>query len=71
MVIEFLFLYLLYLIYVINFQSLGRFPMGRGAQANTRQMTDQERANIDALNQQFFGQQQQSVTLCCRNIRAS
>src|SRR6266478_2664668 len=33
--------------------------MGRGAQANTRQMTDQERANIDALNQQFFGQQQQ------------
>jgi hypothetical protein len=33
--------------------------MGRGAQFNTRQMTDQERANIDALNQQFFGQQQQ------------
>ena len=33
--------------------------MGRGAQANTRQMTDQERANIDALNQQFLGQQQQ------------
>ena len=33
--------------------------MGRGAQSNTRQMTDQERANIDALNQQFFGQQQQ------------
>src|ERR1700731_5394046 len=33
--------------------------MGRGAQANTRQMTDQERANIDALNEQFLGQQQQ------------
>jgi len=33
--------------------------MGRGAQANTRQMTDQERASIDALNQQFLGQQQQ------------
>jgi hypothetical protein len=33
--------------------------MGRGAQFNTRQMTDQERANIDALNQQFLGQQQQ------------
>ena len=33
--------------------------MGRGALANTRQMTDQERANIDALNQQFLGQQQQ------------
>src|SRR5260370_10686370 len=33
--------------------------MGRGAQANTRQMTDEERATIDALNQQFLGQQQQ------------
>src|SRR5260370_27491877 len=33
--------------------------MGRGAQSQTRQMTDQERANIDALNQQFLGQQQQ------------
>ena len=33
--------------------------MGRGAQATTRQLTDQERANIDALNQQFLGQQQQ------------
>jgi hypothetical protein len=33
--------------------------MGRGAQSQTRQMTDQERANIDALNQQFQGQQQQ------------
>jgi hypothetical protein len=29
------------------------------AQTQTRQLTDQERANIDALNQQFFGQQQQ------------
>ncbi len=33
--------------------------MGRGAQANTREMTDEERASIDALNQQFLGQQQQ------------
>ncbi len=33
--------------------------MGRGAQSATRQMTDQERAAIDALNQQFLGQQQQ------------
>ncbi len=33
--------------------------MGRGAQSATRQLTDQERASIDALNQQFFGQQQQ------------
>jgi len=33
--------------------------MGRGAQSTTRQMTDQERANIDALNQQLYGQQQQ------------
>src|SRR5258708_10581518 len=33
--------------------------MGRGAQSQTRQLTDQERANIDALNQQFLGQQQQ------------
>jgi hypothetical protein len=37
--------------------------MGRGAQANTRQLTDQERANIDALNQQFLGQQQQAGNL--------
>lgn len=29
------------------------------AQSQTRQLTDQERANIDALNQQFLGQQQQ------------
>ncbi len=33
--------------------------MGRGAQSATRQLTDQERASIDALNQQLFGQQQQ------------
>ncbi len=33
--------------------------MGRGAQAATRQMTDDERARIGALNQQFLGQQQQ------------
>ena len=29
------------------------------AQTQTRQLTDQERANIDALNQQLLGQQQQ------------
>jgi len=28
------------------------------AQTQTRQLTDQERANIDALNQQSSGQQQ-------------
>ena len=37
--------------------------MGRGAQSQTRQLTDQERANIDALNQQFLGQQQQVENL--------
>src|SRR6202140_5153933 len=56
------FLYLLNLLYFIpssiSYLS-GGDPMGRGALANTRQMTDQERANIDALNQQFLGQQQQ------------
>src|SRR6266404_4448517 len=41
-----------------NFQFRGVL-MGRGAQAATRQMTDEERARIDALNQQFLGQQQQ------------
>ena len=33
--------------------------MGRGAQASTRQASDQERAAIDALNQQFLGQRSQ------------
>jgi hypothetical protein len=33
--------------------------MSRGAQAQTRQLTDQQLANINALNQQFLGQQQQ------------
>jgi hypothetical protein len=33
--------------------------MGRGAQEQTRQLTDQQLANINALNQQFLGQQQQ------------
>src|SRR5258708_13581977 len=33
--------------------------MGRGAKFKTGKLTDQEGANIDALNQQFFGQQQQ------------
>jgi hypothetical protein len=33
--------------------------MGRGVQAQTRQMTDQQLAGVNALNQQFAGQQQQ------------
>ena len=33
--------------------------MGRGAQDQTRQLTDQQLASINALNQQFLGQQQQ------------
>ncbi|MBZ5529480.1 MAG: hypothetical protein LAN71_16485 [Acidobacteriia bacterium] len=33
--------------------------MGRGAQAATQQASDQERARINALNQQFLGQQSQ------------
>jgi hypothetical protein len=33
--------------------------MGRGAQAQTRQLTDQQLASINVLNQQFLGQQQQ------------
>jgi hypothetical protein len=33
--------------------------MSRSAQAQTRQLTDQQLANINALNQQFLGQQQQ------------
>jgi hypothetical protein len=33
--------------------------MGRGAQAQTRQLTDQQLANINSLNQQFLSNQQQ------------
>jgi hypothetical protein len=33
--------------------------MGRGTQDQTRQLADQQLANINALNQQFLGQQQQ------------
>jgi hypothetical protein len=33
--------------------------MGRGAQAQTRQLTDQQLAGVNALNQQFLNQQQQ------------
>jgi len=33
--------------------------MGRGAQSQTRQLTDQQLAAINGLNQQFLGQQQQ------------
>jgi len=34
--------------------------MGRGAQAQTLQLTDQQLANTNALNQQFLNQQQQT-----------
>jgi hypothetical protein len=37
--------------------------MGRGAQAQTRQLTDQQLASINGLNQQLFGQQQQTGSL--------
>src|SRR5258708_23698080 len=37
--------------------------MGRGAQAQTRQLTDQQLANINAMNQQFLGNQQQAGNL--------
>jgi hypothetical protein len=49
----------------LNFQhfavelSRGGFSMSRGAQAQTRQLTDQQLSNINSLNQQFLGQQQQ------------
>jgi len=33
--------------------------MGRGAQAQTRQLTDQQLNSVNTLNQQFLGQQQQ------------
>ena len=33
--------------------------MGRGAEAQTRQLTDQQLAQTNAMNQQFLGQQQQ------------
>lgn len=37
--------------------------MGRGAQAQTRKLTDQQLANTNSLNQQFSGQQQQLGSL--------
>jgi hypothetical protein len=37
--------------------------MGRGAQAQTRQLTNQQLADTNALNQQFLGQQQQLSNL--------
>jgi hypothetical protein len=37
--------------------------MGRGAQAQTMQLTNQQLANTNALNQQFLGQQQQLSNL--------
>ena len=37
--------------------------MGRGAQSQTRQLTDQQLAGINALNQQLFGSQQQTGNL--------
>jgi len=33
--------------------------MGRGAQSQTRQLTDEQLASLNSLNQQFLGQQQQ------------
>jgi hypothetical protein len=33
--------------------------MGRGAQAQTQKLTDEQLANINAMNQQFLGNQQQ------------
>lgn len=37
--------------------------MGRGAQAATRRAADEERARIDALNQQLFGEREQARNL--------
>ena len=37
--------------------------MGRGADTSTQQASDQARAQIDALNQQFLGQQSQLANL--------
>jgi len=43
--------------------------MGRGAQDQTRQLTDQQLANINSLNQQFFGQQQQVAICSCHSFK--
>src|SRR5207245_9907660 len=37
--------------------------MGRGAQAYTRQLTDDQLSNLHTLNQQLLGQQQQAGNL--------
>jgi hypothetical protein len=37
--------------------------MGRGAQAETRQLTDQQLASVNTLNQQLFGHRQQLSNL--------
>jgi hypothetical protein len=52
-------LYLLYVLYILYIHSERGSPMSRGAQAQTQQLTDQQLASINALNQQFLGQQQQ------------
>ena len=44
--------------------------MGRGAQDQTRQLTDQQLANINALNQQFLGQQQQVGNLLLPQLQS-
>jgi hypothetical protein len=57
-----LFLYLLYFLYLLNLiynSNSGGLSMGRGAQSQTRQLTDEQLASLNSLNQQFQGQQQQ------------
>jgi len=44
--------------------------MGRGAQGQTQQMTDQQLAQTNALNQQLLGQQQTLGSKWGRSIRA-
>ena len=44
--------------------------MGRGAQEQTRQLTDQQLANINALNQQFLGQQKQVGNLLLPQLQS-
>jgi hypothetical protein len=48
-----------YLIYFVPSFLQGGFSMGRGAQAQTQQLTDQQLASINSLNQQLLGGQQQ------------
>jgi hypothetical protein len=48
----------LFYLQVSNFHHRG-VTMGRGAQDYTRQLTDQQLASLNSLNQQYLGQQQQ------------